>query len=327
MSDLQNLDAYGLRWQLHWGRMAAPDVRGNGYNVINVIGGDAIVDPLVGQRNWIESPAIYSTRRWDAGDDPVLRLAVDSKTSDVRFRYRDHVEFIVKAGGRELIAASALGIEHVLPYLMGSVAAYVLRQRGVASLHGSGLLMQEGAALICGNSGFGKSTLSAALVGRGFPLISDDVCPIVVRDEAACTFQGSTRMRLWPDALRALGLDPELLARVHSNFEKRFVVLSTPQCVAAGASCPVRSVYILRRVARTDRPFSVQQLWGASAIAALVGQSYLAYVAGTNESPSRAAEFHALGALARRAQVFELTVAEGLDNVLRVADCLSSATL
>jgi len=45
-------------------------------------------------------------------------------------------------------------------------------------LHASGVELNGRAALFLGSSGAGKSTLAAALVQRGYPLVTDDFCVI-----------------------------------------------------------------------------------------------------------------------------------------------------
>jgi serine kinase of HPr protein (carbohydrate metabolism regulator) len=41
------------------------------------------------------------------------------------------------------------------------------------------------AVLVCGGSGAGKSTVAAALVQRGYPLVTDDVCAVSPSGTAA----------------------------------------------------------------------------------------------------------------------------------------------
>lgn len=66
--------------------------------------------------------------------------------------------------------------------LLGPVMAVLLGQRGFGVLHGSAVGIGGRAALVLADSGTGKSTLAAALVGRGATFVSDDLC--VLRREA-----------------------------------------------------------------------------------------------------------------------------------------------
>ncbi len=64
---------------------------------------------------------------------------------------------------------------YVSAIVTGELFSVVLRQRGLLVLHGSGVARDGRAIGFVGNSGWGKSTLAASLVERGWRLLTDDL--------------------------------------------------------------------------------------------------------------------------------------------------------
>jgi len=111
----------------------------------------------------------------------------------------------------------------VREFLRGPVAAVRLRQQGTLVLHGSAVRLNGRAVVFCGASGWGKSTLAAALHRRGHPLLVDDYAAIRVGVRGASLLVGPPVLKLWPDSARALGLKAAAFPRVHPLADKRRV--------------------------------------------------------------------------------------------------------
>src|SRR5216683_295679 len=111
----------------------------------------------------------------------------------------------------------------VREFLQGPVAAVRLRQRGFLVLHGSAVTLNGRAVVFCGGSGWGKSTLAAALHRRGHPLLVDDYAAIRVGVRRPSLYIGPPVLKLWPDSARVLGFDAAALPRVHPLADKRRV--------------------------------------------------------------------------------------------------------
>jgi hypothetical protein len=107
-------------------------------------------------------------------------------------------------------------------YLNGSVLGSILHQRNILTLHGSSFQMSGRTVIICGHSGFGKSSLTftlCKLYAAGF--LTDDVTPI----QEGRIMQISESLKLWKDALEELGLHNENLRPVYPDMEKYHVRL------------------------------------------------------------------------------------------------------
>ncbi len=68
----------------------------------------------------------------------------------------------------------------VVAFFASSPFTALLQQRGVATLHAAAVATEAGAVMLLGRSGIGKSSLAAALVERGYPLLADDVTGVML---------------------------------------------------------------------------------------------------------------------------------------------------
>ncbi|QAA34722.1 hypothetical protein [Clostridium manihotivorum] len=70
--------------------------------------------------------------------------------------------------------------EHVKAFLLGSAFGMLLYQRDLIAIHGGTIVIDGKAVIFTGDTGAGKSTLTAALRQRGYRFMADDVS--VLRD-------------------------------------------------------------------------------------------------------------------------------------------------
>lgn len=112
--------------------------------------------------------------------------------------------------------------------LYGIVIAAILQQNNYLVLHGSTVEINEKALILVGKKGFGKSTLTAALVASGHSFISDDVTAISMNSnsDAYQVLPGIPRLKLWPDAARAVGHSPDRLPCVSPEIPKHILLVS-----------------------------------------------------------------------------------------------------
>jgi hypothetical protein len=144
--------------------------------------------------------------------------------------------------------------------------ATLLWQRELLVLH-AGVISFEGRAVgFMANSGEGKSTLSSALYQRGHRMLSDDVAVLPWREQPIQVLPGYPRMKVYPEVLAQVGVDPESRPRIHSGIEKRaFMAEGLPETPQ-----PLRALYLL---ARGDDE-RVRRLAGAEALLLLMTQTY-----------------------------------------------------
>jgi hypothetical protein len=128
-------------------------------------------------------------------------------------------------------------------YLLGPALGVLLHLRGTFVLHASAIEIDGEAVCFLGESGSGKSTVACALHLRGHRVLSDDLAAVASVDGRWQLFSGSSSLKLWPDAVRALGCGWAALERIHPRSGKR---LCRAIQVPAPRSMPIRCVYILR---------------------------------------------------------------------------------
>lgn len=150
--------------------------------------------------------------------------------------------FLVSNGQKILIDPYKDVQERVLRLcILGPVMALALLQRGYLTLHASCVEINGEAVAFLGGSGWGKSTMAATLQTLGHPVITDDL--------TAFEPGGSNRivpsfpqLKLWPDAVDALGHSSDELPILHPKVDKR--ALRFEQNFAL-EPIPLRRLYIL----------------------------------------------------------------------------------
>jgi hypothetical protein len=115
--------------------------------------------------------------------------------------------FLVR-GGEEILAAldDSADIGLVRRYLTGTLLALLLSQRGRLVLHASAVEINGKAAAFLGAKGMGKSSIAAALLGRGHRLIADDLVPLELDGAAARAYPGFPQLKLSREIAEIAGL-------------------------------------------------------------------------------------------------------------------------
>jgi hypothetical protein len=209
--------------------------------------------------------------------DPVTRGGLFQAAAGVfLLRIRGLVAFLVRNGSEIVVQAEPhASVIEIQTFLFGAPIAALLHQRGLLVLHGSAVVGPAGALLLLGESGRGKSTLTAALACRGYSVLTDDVAAVSVEDGTPVVHHGVPQVRLWGESVQRLGLEAGPLARTRPGLEKYVV------------------------------PFPRRSLHGAVPIAAIATLEIAPAADVTVETLGHGAAFHALRALTRNLQAME----------------------
>ncbi|MGG7620204.1 aldolase [Bacillus coreaensis] len=108
-------------------------------------------------------------------------------------------------------------------YILGSCMGALLLQRGILPLHGSAISINNKAYGIVGESGAGKSTLAAALLSKGYRLLSDDIIPISFIDNKPMVTPAYPQQKLWKESLDAFRVDADQFSSIFDR-ETKFIV-------------------------------------------------------------------------------------------------------
>ena len=124
--------------------------------------------------------------------------------------------------GREVEFAPAEGAtrESIELYLNGSVYGAILHQRNILPLHGSSFVSNGQGIILCGGSGAGKSSLTAAFCMNGAEFLTDDVTPVVFPGGKPGIMPLSDRIKLWGDSLQQLNQNKSNLTAIHPGEDK-----------------------------------------------------------------------------------------------------------
>jgi len=181
-------------------------------------------------------------------------------------RWHHLFEFLISPDARSILYRQERGasLESFTVYLLGQVLSYVLLARGVEALHGTAVLVDGEAVLLVGDSGYGKSTLAAALLGRGYPVLTDDVAALDRSRGRWRVHAGIPRLKLFPAVARKLL--GETGRGVPLNHGTAKLVLPLDGARAARHAARLRAIYVLADPA-------AQRACRRPAIAPLEGQA------------------------------------------------------
>jgi hypothetical protein len=114
--------------------------------------------------------------------------------------------YFVEDGKRVVVDPAPLSTEaSVMRFLRMTPLAALLYQRGSLAFHAAAIANSSGAVLLAGDSGAGKSTLLAALLQRGWMMLSDDLSPVDLDERGRpVVWPTFADIRLWPDASQHL---------------------------------------------------------------------------------------------------------------------------
>jgi hypothetical protein len=147
-------------------------------------------------------------------------------------------------GGDEIVVETEPGVSEAVTrnFVLGPAMGSLMHQRGLLVLHASAVALNGVAAVFLGDSEWGKSTTAAACYQAGHALIADDTTAVDLTGAVPTAIPAIPRMKLWPESMRALSLDPDRYERVHEELDKR--QLPAPRGFPT-APVPIGAIYVL----------------------------------------------------------------------------------
>ena len=234
------------------------------------------------------SPLLESlTADGEVFERPGFRIVVTPRAIAVRW---DRVGAFLMDGGSEVIIEPEPSVpeEDLQPFLTGPVLSVVLHQRGFLVLHASAVVIEDSAVAFLGAKGDGKSTLAAHLQVRGHRLIADDIVPVNFESGYPEVIAGFPRIKLYNDAIAAVGEEPSSFPLIHRFVEKR----SFQYCDSVSTEpIPLQSLYVLSE----SEGVNLEELGHASAFIEITRHSYLnRYLKALNDESKHFQQCHQL---------------------------------
>jgi len=166
-------------------------------------------------------------------------------------------------------------------YMNGSVYGAILHQRKIIPLHGSCFIYGGKGIMVCGESGVGKSSLTAAFCLGGSEFLTDDVTPIIINNSKPYILTLSDRIKLWNDSLEQLNLSTDGLLKIDFENEKFYLPVESEK----PDFFLLEKIFVLEIHDKTAVEF--QQIKGAEKVTIIRNQIYrMEYLQGMPENES-----------------------------------------
>jgi hypothetical protein len=153
-------------------------------------------------------------------------------------------------------------------FLNGSVLGALLLQKKILALHGSSFCYNGVGVVVCGNSGVGKSSVTAAFCQNSAQFITDDITPISIKAGEVYINPLKTEIKLWDDALEQLKLPSENLKKIRPTLDKFYF----PYKPSTEQNSILHLIIMLNKHNKDE--FSSSELTGVSKFLALKNQIY-----------------------------------------------------
>ena len=229
--------------------------------------------------------------------NPIATFRESAAGSYFRILYAEGAEFILDRRGTQVWGTwtGNLSLQDALVYLLGPVMGFLLRLRGMTSLHASAVAVDSRAIALVGPPGAGKSTTAASFARRGYPVVSDDIVPLVDHGRAFSVQSGYPCVCLWPESVETLYGSSDSLPLLTPTWNKRYLPLEDSSHRFQLDPMPLAAVYLLGdRAQGAGRPFA-HPVPAADGLISLIANTYMNYLPDAN---ARVREFELLGRLA-----------------------------
>ena len=173
-------------------------------------------------------------------------------TGEIYARWTGLLEFLISQDGRTIwyrqlkhATTESFGV-----YLVGQILSFSMLAFGDEPLHGAVVSIGGQAVAFVGNCGYGKSTLAAAMLARGHPIVTDDVIALDGGSGGWTVHPGVPRVKLFPAVAKALlgvrGGEP-----MNRHTTKRVLPLGRHESVRR--KLPLAAIYVLDDPAERGR--------------------------------------------------------------------------
>jgi hypothetical protein len=242
----------------------------------------------------------------DEEGEPSLRIWQIGSGAYFWFVYHDDAQFVVDRAGSRIWATwpDTMTLEDAATYLLGPVLAFVLRLRGLTTLHASAVRIGESAVAFMGPQGAGKSTTAAAMAKRGYSVLTDDVVALCDLDDSFLIQPAHPYLYLWPESAQALYGARDSLPPVTPNWDKCYLDVTRNGYKFQQESLPLGAAYFLAQRSEDTIAPLIEDVSPQDGLIALTANSYGAL---RIDREMRAREFELLARIASRIPLRRVT--------------------
>jgi hypothetical protein len=232
-------------------------------------------------------------------------------------------EFLVSSDGRCITfrRVAEAAAESFQVYLLGQALSFALVKSGHEPFHATVVGVDGEAVVLLGGSGFGKSSLAAAFLAGGHPLLTDDLLLLRPGDGVLEAYPGPARIKLFPGAARRfLGA---AAAGIPMNPQTGKLVIPLDQPRFSQRRLPVRGIYALAppRENRRARHIAIEPLCAKEAFMALVRNTFNYLIVDADRLHRQITE---TARIVERVPTSKLTYPRGMGSLPAVRDAILS---
>ncbi len=262
---------------------------------------------------WLHHYPLSDGRPW---------LSVGELGTGYLFRFPDLADFHLLPKAKEIrcYPNPNTPLETIRHLLLDQVIPLFLSERGKLVLHASAVVTPEGAIAIVGETGRGKSTLTASFAQRGFSVLTDDCLLLEERKGQPYCIPSYPGLRLWPDSISALFGNKSRLPRVAHYANKKRLTPRDGRLRFATEAAPLHKIYVLAATQQTEYLMTtIDRLSPRDAFMELIGYPYRL---GVSERKRLRKEFELIGHVASSLPVCRLALPKNLALLPVVQDAI-----
>lgn len=265
-----------------------------------------MIDRVIGSAGWnfnrgtLSEGPLKPTEEYELWADPVGFLSIsrvgDGQPSTYRMRFSDELVLDVFPDKRmieERAASPGLSESTRDHILADQVLPRILSHDGTLVLHAGAIRYNDASVLFVGESGYGKSSLTASFDDSGYPIMGDDALVISRNGAAYCAAAVYPSLRLFPDSIEALVPKNATTRTVAHYTSKRRVDVGLSQDTGRAGPLPIEGIFLLGGPDQGD-DIRVRPMKPANACIALLRNSFALDPSDTQMARKRLGEASAL---------------------------------
>lgn len=185
---------------------------------------------------------------------------------------------------------------------------------GELMIHAAAVSIGNDALLLVGDSGRGKSTLSASLAGNGCTLLGDDAVGLAVDGAKVLAKALYPSLRLLPDSISAV-----IKADVPTSSTAHYTIKQRVHVGAGGPEASCRAIFVLDAPQSATADIRTRRLSPGDTCLALLKESFALDPSDTKRAATR---LRAAGEVAERVPGFSLCYPRAYDRLPDVIDAV-----
>jgi len=206
-------------------------------------------------------------------DDGNLTFSFAKSKRSFLVRMHGNADFSLSLDGKSITCwrNKNLDLPGIEALLLTQAFPLALTLGGHEVLHGGVIKIKKTAVLLLGHQGFGKSTLTLAFINQGYSFLSDDVVPLIWKDEKCYVVPGLKEVRVFPEILKLIFKKTKKNLKTVPAFQKSRLHLKSQ---FTSRLLPISEIFVLEAPLKRTKKISIERSTPAEAFVALLDNSF-----------------------------------------------------